>query len=366
MLELENIKKTYRVGTITQEVLKGINIKFRRNEFACILGPSGCGKTTLLNIIGGLDKYDLGDLIIEGVSTKMYSDCNWDSYRNNRVGFVFQNYNLIMHQTVISNVEIALALSGISKSKRKKMAIDALTKVGLKEHLFKKPNQLSGGQIQRVAIARAIVNNPDIILADEPTGALDSKTSTQIMNLLKEIANNHLVIMVTHNQDIASKYATRIINLKDGIIINDSNPCDQEKEEFTKKISKRKSLSLLTSLSLSFNNLLTKKGRTFLTALASSIGIIGIALILSLSNGVKNYTDKIEKESLIDYPLTFEKKTYDLFADFNQLFNNNETNFEKCPGNKICSTDDIIKNSIFSNEQGIIQTNNLNEFNNFI
>ncbi len=366
MLELKNINKSYFVGENKQEVLKGINIKFRKNEFAAILGPSGCGKTTLLNIIGGLDKYDSGDLVIEGISTKNYHDRDWDSYRNYRVGFIFQSYNLIMHQSVLSNVEIALTLSGVSKTERKKRAIDALTKVGLESQINKKPNQLSGGQMQRVAIARALVNNPEIILADEPTGALDSKTSIQIMDILKEIANDRLVIMVTHNPEIASNYASRIIDLKDGIVTSDSNPYDEEKEEIENKSIKRTSMSLLTSLSLSFNNLLTKKGRTFLTAFAGSIGIIGIALILSLSNGVKNYTDKIEKESLIDYPLTFEKTSYDLLGSLAEAFNTDEDLFKECPKDKICSTDDIIKDSVYSSEKGIIQTNNLKEFKKFI
>ena len=297
MLELKDIKKSYLVGESEQQVLKGIDIKFRKNEFVSILGASGSGKTTLLNIIGGLDKYDDGDLIIEGTSTKEYTDRDWDAYRNYRVGFIFQTYNLIMHQTVLANVEIALTLSGVSKHARKKKAIEALTRVGLKDHINKRPNQLSGGQMQRVAIARALVNDPEIILADEPTGALDSKTSIQIMDLLKDIAKDKLVIMVTHNPELAKEYSTRIIELKDGKIMNDNNPFNgKEKESSTKKI-KKTSMTLLTSLSLSFNNLLTKKGRTFLTAFAGSIGIIGIALILSLSNVIQKYIDKTEEEN---------------------------------------------------------------------
>ena len=284
MLELKEITKKYIVGETSQQVLKGINITFRKNEFTSILGASGSGKTTLLNIIGGLDQYDNGDLLIEGVSTKKYIDRDWDSYRNYRVGFIFQSYNLIAHQTILSNVEIALTLSGVSKKERKSRAIEALEKVGLKEHIHKRPNQLSGGQMQRVAIARALVNNPEIILADEPTGALDSETSIQIMELLSEIAKDKLVIMVTHNPELACEYSNRIITLKDGLIVDDSNPYKEEIKEVKKRKVNKTSMSLLTSLGLSFNNLLTKKGRTILTAFAGSIGIIGIALILSLSN----------------------------------------------------------------------------------
>ncbi len=366
MLELKDIRKSYYIGDNAQEVLKGINIKFRRNEFTAILGPSGCGKTTLLNIIGGLDKYDSGDLVIEGISTKDYLDRDWDSYRNYRVGFIFQSYNLIMHQSVLSNVEIALTLSGVSKEERRKRAKEALIKVGLEEHINKRPNQLSGGQMQRVAIARALVNNPEIILADEPTGALDSKTSVQIMDLLKEIAKDKLVIMVTHNPEIANNYANRIIDLKDGVITSDSNPYNNDKNEFKERKIKRTSMSLLTSLSLSFNNLLTKKGRTFLTAFAGSIGIIGIALILSLSNGVKEYTAKEERESLIDYPLTFERTSYDLFGSLALAFNEDEDVLKECPKDKICSTDDIVKESVYSSEKGMLRQNNLKEFKKYI
>ena len=366
MLELKNIKKSYLVGEIHQEVLKGIDIKFRKNEFTAILGPSGCGKTTLLNIIGGLDKYDSGDLIIEGTSTKRYTDRDWDSYRNYRVGFIFQSYNLIMHQSVLANVEIALTLSGVSKEERKRRAKEALIRVGLEDHINKRPNQLSGGQMQRVAIARALVNNPEIILADEPTGALDSKTSVQIMELLKEIAKDKLVIMVTHNSDIANNYASRIVELKDGMIVNDSNPFENNDEMSENRKIKRTSMSFLTSLTLSFNNLLTKKGRTFLTAFAGSIGIIGIALVLSLSNGVNNYTERVERESLIDYPLTFEKTSYDLFGSLAQAFTFDESSLKECPKDKICSSDDIVKESIYSSEKGLIQKNNLKEFKKFI
>ena len=361
MLELKKITKSYKVGENKQQVLKGINVKFRKNEFTSILGSSGSGKTTLLNIIGGLDKYDDGDLIIEGISTKKYKDRDWDSYRNYRVGFIFQSYNLIMHQSVLSNVEIALTLSGVSKQERRKKAIDALTKVGLKDHINKKPNQLSGGQMQRVAIARALVNDPEIILADEPTGALDSKTSVQIMDLLKEIASDKLVIMVTHNPELAKEYSTRIIELKDGVIINDNNPFDGKEEKVSEKKITRTSMSLLTSLSLSFNNLLTKKGRTFLTAFAGSIGIIGIALILSLSNGVNKYAKSLERDSLTDYPISIEKVSYDIFGTISMAFDEaNEKN--ECEKGKICSKDDVVKNSVVSQDKGLMQKNNIKEF----
>ena len=311
MLELKNITKIYKSNNITQKALDKVNIKFRDNEFVSILGPSGSGKTTLLNIIGGLDRYTSGDLIIGGISTKHYKDRDFDTYRNHKIGFVFQSYNLIAHQTALSNVELALTIGGVSKKDRKKRALEALKKVGLKDHVNKKPNQLSGGQMQRVAIARALVNDPDILLADEPTGALDSKTSVQIMNLLKDIAKDRLVIMVTHNPDLALEYSTRIINLKDGIVIDDSNSYDSKEENKT-TIGKKTSMSFLTALSLSLNNLMTKKARTFLTAFAGSIGIIGIALILGLSNGVSSYIDKKQEETLSNYPLTIQKNTMNI------------------------------------------------------
>lgn len=290
MLELKKISKTYNTNNFKQTALNNVSISFREQEFAAILGPSGSGKTTLLNIIGGLDKYDSGDLIINNVSTKLYKDRDWDTYRNYRVGFVFQNYNLISHQSILSNVELALTLGGVSKEERKTKAIDVLTKVGLKDHIYKKPNQLSGGQMQRVSIARALVNDPDIILADEPTGALDSNTSVQIMELLKEVSKTKLVIMVTHNPELAKNYATRIINIKDGKVVDDTNPYkDVKSKVIEENFTKRTSMSLLTAFSLSFNNLMTKKGRTILVSLAGSIGIIGIALIMSLSNGFQNY-----------------------------------------------------------------------------
>ena len=305
MLELKNIKKTYISGNEKVKALKGISLNFRENEFVSILGQSGCGKTTLLNIVGGLDSYTSGDLIINGKSTKKYNAKDWDTYRNHSVGFVFQSYNLIPHQTVLSNVELALTLSGVSKEERRKRAIEVLTKVGLKEQINKKPNQMSGGQMQRVAIARALINDPDILLADEPTGALDSATSVQIMELLKEVAKDRLVIMVTHNPELAEQYSTRIINLLDGEVTSDSNPYNGKgKIKETKK--GKTSMSFLTALSLSLNNLMTKKGRTLLTAFAGSIGIIGIALIMSLSNGVQKYIDRVEQDTLSSYPLTIE------------------------------------------------------------
>ena len=365
MLELKDIKKSYKVGDNKQEVLKGIDINFRRSEFVSILGASGSGKTTLLNIIGGLDKYDSGDLIIEDISTKKYYDRDWDTYRNYRVGFIFQSYNLIMHQSVLANVEMALTLSGVSRHKRRKKAKEALIEVGLKEHIHKKPNQLSGGQMQRVAIARAIVNDPEIILADEPTGALDSTTSVQIMDLLKKISKDKLVIMVTHNPDIAKQYSTRIIELKDGKVIKDSKAFDGKEKKVEEKITKKTSMSLFTSLSLSFRNLLTKKGRTLLTAFAGSIGIIGIALILSLSNGVRKYASNLEKESLADYPIAIERTSYDLLGSFAAMFSD-EANNEKCDENKLCSQDDIVKASRIDTSKGIAKHNNVKEFKKFI
>ena len=361
MLELKNISKSYVIGGTKQQVLKGININFRKNEFTSILGASGSGKTTLLNIIGGLDKYDGGDLIIEGVSTKKYSDRDWDSYRNYRVGFIFQSYNLISHQTILSNVVMALTLSGISKKERRKRALEALESVGLKEHIYKRPNQLSGGQMQRVAIARALVNNPEIILADEPTGALDSSTSVQIMELLKNISKNKLVIMVTHNPELAKVYSNRIIELKDGMIIKDSNPAENIKIEKQKRRINKTSMSFLTSLGLSFNNLLAKKGRTILTALAGSIGIIGIALILSLSNGVKDYVSDMERDSLSNFPIVIEKNSY----DFTKLLNIEDEKKQECENNKICSKDDITPQvNLFTKE--LIKKNDLKSFKEYL
>ena len=313
MLEIQNISKTYITGGLKQVALNKVSLNFRDNEFVSILGPSGSGKTTLLNIIGGLDRYDDGDLIINRISTKQYKSKDWDSYRNHTIGFVFQSYNLIPHQTILSNVELALTISGINKKERRKRALKALDEVGLKSQAHKRPNQMSGGQMQRVAVARALVNNPDILLADEPTGALDSETSLQVMELLKKIAKDRLVIMVTHNPELAENYSTRIVKLKDGKIIDDSNPykiTKKTKIEEYKNLGKS-SMSLLTAFGLSLNNLLTKKGRTILTSFAGSIGIIGIALILSLSNGFQKYIDKVQEDTLTSYPLTIESETAD-------------------------------------------------------
>ena len=320
MLRLKNITKEYVTGDTKVEALKGVDLEFRENEFVSILGQSGCGKTTLLNIIGGLDRYTDGDLYINGKSTKLYKDSDWDTYRNHTIGFIFQSYNLIPHQTVLSNVELALTLSGVSAEERRKRATDALEKVGLADQLNKKPNQMSGGQMQRVAIARALVNNPDILLADEPTGALDSETSVQIMELLKEIAKDRLVIMVTHNPDLAEEYSTRIIRLLDGKVIDDTAPFSTESEEQKDvKPIKKPSMSFITALSLSLNNLMTKKTRTFLTSFAGSIGIIGIALILSLSSGVNAYIARVEEETLSSYPITIEEAGMDMSGLANDL-----------------------------------------------
>ena len=315
MLQLKNISKEYQTGSLVQKALDDVSLNLRDNEFVSILGPSGSGKSTLLNIVGGLDQYDEGDLLINGVSTKKYKDKDWDSYRNHTIGFVFQSYNLISHQSVLSNVELALTISGISKSKRRKRALNALEKVGLKDHVHKKPNQLSGGQMQRVAIARALVNDPKILLADEPTGALDSETSVQVMELLKDVAKDRLVVMVTHNPDLAHKYSTRIVELKDGKIISDSNPYELKKNE--KGIHKnfgKASMSLLTSISLSFNNLKTKFKRTLMIAFAGSIGIIGIALILALSNGVNKFIQDTEEETMISYPIQITRSSISLIS----------------------------------------------------
>ena len=314
MLKLKGIKKDYVTGDTVVHALKGIDLSFRESEFVAVLGHSGCGKTTLLNIIGGLDKYSEGDLVINGRSTKDYTDADWDAYRNHSIGFVFQSYNLIPHQSVLSNVELALTISGVGKAERRRRAAEALEKVGLGDQINKKPNQLSGGQMQRVAIARALVNDPDILLADEPTGALDSETSVQIMEILKEISANKLIIMVTHNPELAENYAGRIIRIKDGLIIDDSSPLSGEETETDKSEGKRKrtSMSFLTALSLSLNNLMTKKTRTVLTAFAGSIGIIGIALIMSLSNGIQNYIDKVQADTLSSYPITIQAESVDM------------------------------------------------------
>ena len=315
MLQVKNIRKSYTTGSFTQKALDDVSLTLRDNEFVAILGPSGSGKTTLLNIIGGLDHYDSGDLVIDGISTKQYKDRDWDAYRNNRIGFVFQSYNLIPHQTILANVELALTLSGISPEERKKRATEALERVGLGQHINKRPNQLSGGQMQRVAIARALINDPEILLADEPTGALDSKTSVQIMDLLTEIASDRLVVMVTHNPELAEQYANRIVTLADGVIRSDTNPYNPTAEELEKMSTKKTrytSMSLLTALSLSLNNLMTKKARTIMTAVAGSIGIIGIAAILALANGVNEYIANVEEETLSEYPLQITSSSFNL------------------------------------------------------
>ena len=363
MLELKKITKIYETNSFKQQALDEVSINFRKNEFVSILGPSGSGKTTLLNIIGGLDNYTSGDLIINGISTKKYNDRNWDTYRNHRIGFVFQSYNLIPHQSILANVELALTLSGVSKGESRKRAKEALNKVGLTDHINKKPNELSGGQMQRVAIARALVNNPDILLADEPTGALDSKTSEQIMNLLKEVAKDRLVIMVTHNAEIANLYSTRIIELKDGKVTSDSNPytkVDKEKEDDKKK---KTNMSFKTALSLSLNNLMTKKGRTVLTAFAGSIGIIGIALILSLSSGVQNYIDRVQEEALTSYPLMIESNSIDI-TSFLEEQHKNLIDAENHELDKIYSNDIIVDTlSVMSNQ---INNNNLEAFKEYL
>lgn len=364
MLQLKNIKKDYLTSDTKVSALKGINILFRQSEFVSILGPSGCGKTTLLNIIGGLDDYTDGDLIINGKSTKKFNDRDWDTYRNHRVGFVFQSYNLISHQTVLKNVELALTLSGVNKVERKRRAIEVLKKVGLGDQIHKKPNQMSGGQMQRVAIARALVNDPDIILADEPTGALDSETSVQIMNLLKEISKDKLIIMVTHNADLATEYSSRIIRLLDGEMLSDSNPYDGEVVVFeeNKKKNKKTSMSFFTAFSLSLNNLLTKKGRTILTSFAGSIGIIGIALILSLSEGVNEYIERVQKDTLSSYPVSIMKTT----IDTNTLITNLMGNSDKIEHDKdkIYSNDIMLKMIEMTSSQ--VKTNNLEQFKKYI
>lgn len=378
MLSLVNINKDYGSGEQTVHALKNVSIHFRENEFVSILGQSGCGKTTMLNIIGGLDRYTDGDLIVGGISTKKYKAKDWDTYRNHSVGFVFQSYNLIMHLSVLRNVELALTLSGISKSERKKMAETALEKVGLKDQIHKKPNQLSGGQMQRVAIARALVNNPDIILADEPTGALDTETSIQVMELLKEVANDKLVVMVTHNPSLAQQYSTRIIKLSDGEVTDDSNPFEyaaetsdenkvEDKKEFKKKkkANKKKSMSFLTALSLSFRNLNTKKARTILTSFAGSIGIIGIALILSLSSGFQTYITAMEEETLSAYPLQIDKLAME--NEMSVFFSDNSETEEKTefPDDKKVYKKDVLDSIINSYAEGVT-VNDMKSFKKYI
>ena len=366
MLKLKHITKEYVSGDTKVQALKGIDIEFRESEFVSILGPSGCGKTTLLNIIGGLDHYTTGDLIINGKSTKQFKDRDWDAYRNHSVGFVFQNYNLIPHQTVLSNVELALTLSGVSKTERRKRAIKALEDVGLGDQLNKKPNQMSGGQMQRVAIARALVNDPDIILADEPTGALDTKTSVQIMEILKNISKDKLIIMVTHNPELAEKYSSRIIRVLDGVVTQDSMPYKEEetKKEESKKKVKKPSMSFLTALSLSLNNLMTKKGRTILTAFAGSIGIIGISLILSLSTGVQNYISKVEEDTLSSYPISIEDQTVDFSSMMEKMMGLNEEGETNQEEGKIYSNQ--IMTDMISTLSNKMQKNNLTELKNYI
>ena len=363
MLQLKNINKEYITGDFKQQALKDINLKFRDNEFVSILGQSGSGKTTMLNIIGGLDRYTSGDLIINGKSTKEYKSRDWDTYRNHSVGFVFQSYNLIPHQTALSNVELALTLSGVSKEETRKRAKKILEKVGLKDHMHKKPNQMSGGQMQRIAIARALVNDPDILLADEPTGALDSDTSVQIMDLLKDIAKDKLVIMVTHNAELAEEYSTRIVRLSDGKITGDTNPYEQEENEKSLSSSGNKTrMSFATALRLSLNNLMTKKGRTLLTSFAGSIGIIGIALILSLSTGVQNYINRVQEDALSSYPITINEATVDM-SDMMQAMMG-ESSKEEHDLDKIYSND--ILGTVVKSLTATAKTNNLKSFKKYL
>lgn len=369
MLQLRNIVKDYHTGDEVVQALKGVSVNFRRNEFVSILGQSGCGKTTLLNIVGGLDQYTSGDLVINGKSTKDFKSRDWDSYRNNSVGFVFQSYNLIPHQSVLSNVELALTLSGVSKSERRKRAKEVLEKVGLGNQIHKKPNQMSGGQMQRVAIARALINDPDILLADEPTGALDTETSVQIMDLLKEIARDKLVIMVTHNPELAQQYSTRIVKLLDGNIIDDTNPFsdeDEAKEDDGSYTPRKTSMSLFTAFSLSLNNLMTKKGRTFLTAFAGSIGIIGIALILSLSSGFQKYINDVQEETLATYPIQITKKAMDYSELLSKMVGNNEedSSHNHKDENKVYSGD--IMGDMLVSMVSDVKENDLETFKNYI
>ncbi len=375
MLKLTNITKTYITGDLRQQALDGISVSFRKSEFVSVLGQSGSGKTTLLNIIGGLDQYTSGDLIINGKSTREYNDADWDAYRNHSVGFVFQSYNLIPHQSVLANVELALTLSGVSKAERRRRAVEALRAVGLEDHIYKKPNQMSGGQMQRVSIARALINNPDILLADEPTGALDSETSIQVMELLKEIAKDRLVIMVTHNPDLAQRYSTRIVKLLDGKIIDDSDPYEDDSvaEVLSKKEQKRrksekkkKSMSFLTALNLSFNNLMTKKGRTFLTSFAGSIGIIGIALILSVSAGFQAYIDHVQEETLSSYPITIEAESVDMSSMLLGFMNARQEDLEeeREPDRVYSAT--VMYDMLSSMMNAQTKTNNLTAFKKFL
>ena len=367
MLQLKDVVKTYGSGENVVKALNGVSITFRQNEFVAILGHSGCGKTTMLNIIGGLDHYTSGDLIINGVSTKQYKDRDWDAYRNHSIGFVFQSYNLIPHQTVLANVELALTISGVSKAERRKRAKEALEKVGLGNQLNKKPNQMSGGQMQRVAIARALINNPDILLADEPTGALDSETSVQVMELLKEIAKDKLVIMVTHNPELAEDYANRIVKVKDGKIIGDTNPYKEKKKEKEKKADKKRvSMSFGTAVSLSLNNLMTKKGRTILTAFAGSIGIIGIATILSLSTGINNYINDIQEETLSSYPLQINRENADTTSMLASIMKSQEEYESKVFEDDKLYSNTMVYDMFNSMNSSAKQINNMKDFKTFL
>lgn len=363
MLQCKHIVKEYYAGDQVVTAVNDLSLTFRDNEFVSILGQSGCGKTTFLNIIGGLDQYTSGDLIINGKSTKQYTDKDWDTYRNHRVGFIFQSYNLIMHQTVLRNVELALTLSGVPKSERKQRAIDALEKVGLKDQIYKKPTQMSGGQMQRVAIARALVNDPEIVLADEPTGALDSETSVQIMNLLKEIAKDRLVIMVTHNPELAEQYSTRIVRLKDGKLVSDSQPVTEAEIVEKEKILTKPSMSFSTALSLSFNNLMTKKARTFLTAFAGSIGIIGIGLIMSISNGMQTYINRVQSDTMAEYPIELKDNTMDMSVMMTTMMDMSDEADPQEDSSKIKTSKMVesILNSISNTK-----TNNLSEFKKYL
>ena len=368
MLELKGICKRYVTQSFTQVALDSVSLSFRDNEFVAILGPSGSGKTTMLNVIGGLDHFDSGDLLIDGISTKDFRDRDWDAYRNNRIGFVFQSYNLIPHQTILENVELALTLTGVGHAERRQRAREALEKVGLGEHVNKRPSQLSGGQMQRVAIARAIVNNPDILLADEPTGALDSETSVQIMNLLQEIAKDKLIIMVTHNPELASKYATRTVRLLDGKIVGDDNPCTESETSapVTVKVKEHTSMSFATAMSLSLHNLMTKKARTLLTAFAGSIGIIGIALILSLSHGFQSYIDTVQEQTLSSYPLTIEANPVDMSGMLSAMSGAKDDSADAHDLDKVYANTVMYSmlNSMVSSATG--QSNNLPEFNKYL
>lgn len=366
MLRINHVTKVYDTNGLRQEALRGVSVNFRDHEFAAILGQSGSGKTTLLNIIGGLDKYTDGDVIINGISTKDYKDKDWDTYRNHRIGFIFQSYNLIPHQTILANVELALTLSGVSKKARRQKATDALVRVGLGDHIMKKPNQLSGGQMQRVAIARALINDPDIILADEPTGALDSDTAIQVMDIIKEISKEKLIIMVTHNPEIAREYATRIIELKDGMVIGDSNPYneDQAADKKPAKSKKHTRMKFGTALGLSLKNLLSKKGRTVLTSFAGSIGIIGIAAILALSNGVQSYIDRVEEESLSTFPLTIEKATFDMTDVMLSMMTDDASDMTYVDKGTLCTRPIVA--DILGTVSSQLKTNNLEELKKFI